>query len=163
MIKETGRVVAVEDAAIWVETIRQSTCQSCSVQKGCGHGILANLSAGRQHHVRALPGQFNLVDIQIDDQVEISIPERLLVMGALTVYLLPLLSLLAGAVLATYWLPEALLNTDAVGFIGAAVGFCLGLFGVKCHSRLHRDDDRLQPVVIAIQLRPAISSSPSVM
>ena len=43
MLLETGRVVAVDADSVWVETIRRTTCGSCAVQKGCGHGLLNQL------------------------------------------------------------------------------------------------------------------------
>ena len=40
MLTETGRVVAVDDDGLWVETVRRSTCNACGVRQGCGHGLL---------------------------------------------------------------------------------------------------------------------------
>ena len=56
MLIETGRVVAVEanEEALWVETIRQSTCGSCAANKGCGHGLL-NRANPILHSCLALP------------------------------------------------------------------------------------------------------------
>ena len=42
-IVETGRVVALEGAAVWVETIRSSACGSCAARSGCGHRTLAGV------------------------------------------------------------------------------------------------------------------------
>ena len=47
MLLERGRVVAIEADAVWVETIRRSTCAGCSARSGCGHGVLARASGGR--------------------------------------------------------------------------------------------------------------------
>lgn len=153
MIAESGRVVAVEAQAVWVETIRQSTCQSCSAQKACGHGLLSKLQSGRHVHIRALPGRYSLGDFAIGDQVRIAVPERVVVQGALLVYLLPLLTLLLGAYgaerLALY--QAVSLSADLVAFLGAACGFGLGLVLVKTLSWRQRHDRALQPVVESLQ------------
>lgn len=142
MIYETGRVIAVESDSLWVETIRSSTCNSCSAQKGCGHGILNKVANSRRSYVRALLVDRSADDFHIDDEVEISIPEQVLVGGALLVYLLPLLSMLAGALLLAQWF-----TSDVVQFIGAVAGFCLGLLFVRAHAFYHRNTVAYQPLV----------------
>lgn len=144
MINESGRVVAIEPDCLWVETIRQSSCGSCSAQKGCGHGILNQSSAGRRSHLRVLLRELPASDFSIDDEVDISIPERVLVMGALLVYILPLLTMLAAAMLVSQWWPG-----DVAAFIAAVLGFVMGLGLVKYHAVSHRNDLGLQPVVMA--------------
>ncbi len=55
MIEEQGRVVATEPGAVWVETVRRSTCSSCSANAGCGQGLMQRLGVGaRRARVRAL-------------------------------------------------------------------------------------------------------------
>ncbi len=144
MITESGRVVAIEKDCLWVETIRRSTCGSCSAQKACGHGLMNQLTSGRQHLVRVLPGTFQASDFQLDNQVEIAIPERLLVGGALIVYLLPILALLAGGAIASqFW------SGDGAALIGSILGFVSGFVLVFWHGRYSRDLPELQPQVVA--------------
>lgn len=142
MMTESGRVVAVEPGAIWVETIRRSSCQSCSARKGCGHGLLESVGSGRPSHVRALPGECDPATIHVDDTVEISIPERVLLSGIAVVYLLPLLTLVAGLMLGGRW-------GDTGALAGAAAGLLVGFGLIRLHARLTRNDDRYQPVVVA--------------
>ncbi|ARN75354.1 SoxR reducing system RseC family protein [Oceanicoccus sagamiensis] len=152
MIKETGRVVAIETDCLWVETIRQSTCNSCSAQKGCGHGILNKATAGRLNHMRVLLRDQPASDFAVDDEVDISIPEQVLVTGALLVYLLPLISLLAGTLLVSaFW------QGDLAAFLGAVLGFIAGLAGVKYHASINRNNMDLQPIVLPKKPNPAIA------
>jgi sigma-E factor negative regulatory protein RseC len=53
MLTEQARVVALDAETVWVETIRQSSCGSCSARAGCGHGML-NYGAPRK---QSRPGQ----------------------------------------------------------------------------------------------------------
>ncbi|WP_144244463.1 SoxR reducing system RseC family protein, partial [Pseudohaliea rubra] len=100
MLRETGRVVAVEACSVWVETIRKSTCGACAARKGCGHGLLERYASGRRGLVRVLPGsRLAPADCRIDDQVIIELPEDVVLRSSLIVYALPLMTLLAGAAL----------------------------------------------------------------
>tara|TARA_R110000772_G_scaffold141114_4_gene250473 strand:- start:110307 stop:110792 length:486 start_codon:yes stop_codon:yes gene_type:complete len=152
MLIETGRVVALEADSLWVETIRRSTCGSCAAQKGCGHGLLNRIRDGQVGLVRVLPGQFSPAEYQIDDEVEIGIPDEVIVRGSLVVYMLPLLTLLAGAALAARWLP---LSPDLAAGLGMLGGFAIGLLVVRWHAWRHRNDRRLQPVLMGAPLRRA--------
>ena len=148
MITETGRVVAVEADSLWIETIRRSTCNSCSAQKACGHGLMNKLDSGRQHHVRALLDGQAADDFNLDDEVEISIPEQVLVVGALVVYMLPLLLMLAGAIITAQFLAG-----DVAAFAGSVVGLSVGLAIVRYHSYCTRNQRQFQPLVVANKTR----------
>ncbi len=147
MITESGRVVAIESDCLWVETIRQSTCNSCSAQKGCGHGMLNKMGGGRPHHLRVLLRDKLASDFAIGDEVDLSIAEQVLVSSALIVYLLPLISLLLGAMVASYGWP----GSDLASFGGAIVGFITGFAMVKYHALASRNNLALQPVIIGKQ------------
>jgi len=152
MLIETGRVVAVDEDALWVETIRQSTCGSCAANKGCGHSLLNRLAHGRSGYVRVLPAA-GAVPCAVHDQVRIGIPEQVILRGSLVVYMLPLLSMLAlAAGVAGVW-PD---RTELATVGGAVVGLLLGLALVRWHAWCHRRDPALQPVVLEVLPRAAL-------
>jgi len=140
MIEEQGRVVAIERGAVWVETLRKSTCSSCSVKAGCGQGLFDQLGVKeRRGLVRALSD----LHLKVGDGVVIGVREDLLVRGSLLVYLLPLLGLFAAA-----------LMTDQLGLsepwviVSALLGFVLACVAVRWRSRSVAADPSLQPVVL---------------
>ena len=153
---ETGRVVAVEEDGLWVETIRQSTCGSCTARKGCGHSLINSLSDGRRSYVRVLPGQHAVSDCGVDDQVRFSIPEEVILRGSVVVYILPLACMLLGAVLAANLLQG---EQDLLAAGGAVAGFLAGFALVRWHAWRHRGDASLQPTLVEI-LRPGIQPLP---
>lgn len=154
MLTETGRVVGIENDGIWVETIRRSTCGTCSAQKGCGHGLLNRISEGRRGYVRALPGHQSVDDYKINDQVVISIPEEVILRGSFIAYILPILSMLAGAMAAShFWVGQQ----DALAVVGAAGGLALGFTVVRYHGIQHRQDPSFQPTLLRIGAPPAES------
>ena len=147
MLTETGRVVGIEPDGIWVETIRRSTCGTCSAQKGCGHGLLNRISEGKRGYVRALPGDQSVEDYKVDDQVLISIPEEVILRGSFIAYILPLLSMLAGAMAASHFLAG---QQDVLSVAGAIGGLAVGFTLVRWHGIYHRQDPEFQPVLLRI-------------
>jgi sigma-E factor negative regulatory protein RseC len=118
MLRETGRVVAVEADAVWVETIPSSLCGKCAARAGCGQGIVSRAS-GVRGLVRALEsGQVAARDCRVDDEVDIDLPESAILRGSAWVYGIPLL---AGILLS--------LSLEGVSEPMAVVGFLLGLGG----------------------------------
>jgi len=157
---ETGRVVAVEAAggALWVETIRQSTCGSCAANKGCGHGLLNRIADGRTGYVRVLSGRVAAGDCTIDDQVRISIPEQVILRGSLLVYMVPLLCMLGGAAFANGLLAAP---SELTAAAGAAVGLLLGFALVRWHAWRHRQDRALQPTLLEVLPRTMTVAHPA--
>jgi len=150
MLLETAQVVAVEPDSVWVETIRQSSCGSCSAQKGCGHSLLSKLSAGRRSYIQVFSGLLSASDCSVDDQVQISIPESVVVSGSLLVYILPLVFMLIGATVASSF---AGASPDFLAISGAVVGFAAGMAVVRLHAWFHRFDRALQPSLTAMVSR----------
>ena len=146
MLLETGRVVAIEADGVWVETIRKTTCGSCAAQKGCGHGLLNSISSGRRSLIRALPGKLHPSECRVDDEVQISIPDEVILRGSFIVYIVPLVFMLLGTIMGSGYAS----NVDLGGAAGAAAGFLLGFALVRVHAWRHRDDRTLQPTLVDI-------------
>ena len=131
MLTENGRVVAVEREWLWVETIRQSTCGSCSAAKGCGHGLMNQAGDGRRSYLKVSCKAFPEGRFQIDDEVCIAIPEHLMLGGSFILYMVPLLTTL---IMAGAWFALVPAATDLGTFAGAVLGFCIGLMLVRLHA-----------------------------
>ncbi|MEX1667610.1 SoxR reducing system RseC family protein [Zhongshania guokunii] len=144
MISETGRVVGIDQDALWVETIQRSTCSSCSAQKGCGQGLMNKALDGRRNQLRVKLGGQSADDFQLDDQLEIGIPERALVGGAMVVYLLPLFTMLAAMAGVSHYFVG-----DVAAAIGALLGFVAGMVLLGLHARLISDNPAYQPQILA--------------
>ena len=114
MIEETGRVVAVEKDAVWVESIRRAACKSCAARKGCGQSALAKLGQQKKNHVKALN---TLTNLHVGDSVVIGVPEDVVVRGTFIAYLMPLLLMLVAAVVA-----ESLVSSDLIVSVSSMGG-----------------------------------------
>ena len=121
LIREFGVVVEVTDGGVWVQTQRQSGCQSCSSQGSCGVGVLSKALNRRHHRVWAATD----IPLAAGDQVQLVLPASALVQASLLMYLLPLVGLIGGAIVA-----QQLFSAVGASVLGAALGFGLPLFGL---------------------------------
>jgi len=147
MLTETGRVVAVEAGWLWVETIRQSTCGSCSAAKGCGHGLMNQAGDGRRSYLKVSSAAFPHDRFAVDDEVRIAIPEHVMLGGSFMVYMVPLLSTL---VLAGGWAALTPAATDLGTLCAAVLGFGSGVGLVRLHAWWRRNDPDLNPQLLGL-------------
>lgn len=153
MLLETGRIVAIEPQGLWVETIQRSACGSCQAQKGCGHSALAKFGASASRLWVLLDGR-DATHFTVGEEVQIGVPEEVIAMGSLFVYLLPLFTMLAATLAAR----SAQLSEGSM-VICAVLGLLFGAAIVRWCSHLIRFDSRLQPVLVDAQTRaPRIAS-----
>ncbi len=142
MISETGRIVAIEPDGLWVETIQRSTCGSCAAEKGCGQSLMARLMGHTSYLWVLLEGR-DSSDYRLDQEVQIGVPETVVVKGSLFVYLTPLVGMIAGAGAA-----QQLWASDGPSALGALMGLLAGGALVRWRAHQTRYDRRLQPVLL---------------
>ena len=142
MILETGTVVAVESDGLWVETIQKSACEVCVAEKGCGQKFLSRL-AGKTTSIRVLLNNQPQQKFSVGQSVTIGIPEDVIVLASLLVYLLPIFGAVAGA---------AIVGINGGGDLqsisGALTGLLLGGWLVRLHSQKSRNDLRYNPILV---------------
>lgn len=97
MIEETGTVVAIEGSYAVIETQARSACGHCSVGDSCGTSVLVSLFSKRRNRVR-LKNHLNLAE---GDMAVIGINESVLLSTAVLAYMLPLILMIAFAVIAS--------------------------------------------------------------
>jgi len=146
MVFESGRVVAIESDSLWVETIQRSTCGSCAAQKGCGQSLLAKIGIKTSYLRVLLEGQKSS-DFAIDDEVQIGIPDDIIVKSSLFAYLVPIILLLVFATVAQEFFVNEL-YVIASGLLGLLLG---GVF-IQLFSHWHRHNSRYQPVLLNAQI-----------
>jgi sigma-E factor negative regulatory protein RseC len=143
VIEESARVVAVGDGHVWVEAERKSACGSCSVNKGCGTSVLGKLFGGRHAQLRAI----DPIGVGLGDEVVLGVREDALVRGSLAVYAVPLLALVAGALIAALLLPAAPASEPWIALAGLA-GLGSGLGWLRWFGNRISRDPRYQPIVL---------------
>ncbi len=148
MLEEQGKVVAVDVGFAWVETQRKSACGSCSVNKGCGTGVISKVVGQRATQVRAL----NRINAKVGDEIVIGLNDQALVRGSLAIYAAPLIAMLFAALLGDLVGQELQLNSgEGLTIIFGLAGLGVGFLWVRNFSRRIADDIRYQPVILRLR------------
>ena len=146
MIEEQATVVAIEGQYALLQTQRKSTCQSCSVQKGCGTSVLSKVVGQRSSQVRV----DNTLNVAIGDLVLLGIKENALVQGSLLVYALPLLFMLTFALIAEVSVNALGLQSELLVIMAAMLGFAVSVLVIRFGFYRTGLKHRIQPIMLRI-------------
>ena len=139
MIEESGRVIAVENDLALIEIQRKSVCNTCSVNKGCGTGVLAKAIGNKRFRLTA---QNSVVGIE----------ENMLVKSSFAVYIIPLLLLFVGAWcgvnIAGFYAVQA---SEGFSVLFGMLGLVVGFIWLRYFSQKISKDDRYRPVLLENQ------------
>ena len=153
MIEEQGRVVAVERDFVWVETIRQSGCSSCSARNGCGQHLFEKYRVGSSFsYIKALCPRV----VKEGDMVVVGIPEDSLLKASFLIYLFPLLLMMAGI-----WLSSVMGAADWLLLISAGLLLACGFGAVRLFGKRSADMCRVDVVRVLPSDNLSLSGSSS--
>ena len=124
-----------------LEIERKTACGLCGKTRGCGNSIWGRLFG---HQTTAFKAQ-NRINANVGDSVIVGINEKALLKSALLLYILPLVTLFFGAILASQ-----LWQTNESVIMGAAIGLVLGLLWVKGHTMSNQYFSLQQPVILRL-------------
>ncbi len=122
MLEMRAIIIQVEGDYASVQPLNTGGCGHCNSEGGCGSGTLTKLfcsSKPRHFKVR------NEVCARVGDEVQVSVPDGVLLRGAMKLYVLPLILLLAGGI-AGGGLVDEPSSRDAYAVVGAIGGLLLG-------------------------------------
>lgn len=157
MLYEQGVVVAVAPDALWVVTVRASTCGACQAKSACGHHMINQQQSGQRARLRVPISDSSRY--QVGDPVTLGLPEGALMRGALWVYGLPLLLLFLGALIGSSLSVTAFDASAVLGVGGLLAGFVIN----RVLSRRSGHNQAYQPALVSsgddgcqvIQVQPA--------
>lgn len=133
MIEQQATVRRVRDGLAEVEVERRSACAGCNSASSCGTSVLAGLFGRRSLRVWLN----NALDAAPGDRVIIGLPDEAMLSLSFRVYLIPLLTLLAGGATAEAVFP----SNEGLTLLGAALGLGAGLMYLKAGSRAQGAQD----------------------
>ncbi len=148
MLQEQAQVVSVEGEYALVQTRRQSACESCSVNKGCGTSVLAKAIGRPYIRLRLL----NRCQAQVGDTVLVGMPESGMLKSALWVYCLPLILAVLSVALAQSVLGSQV--HEMVLFVIGILGLLMGMLLSKWRARHLSEQADFQPVMLSINKTP---------
>lgn len=120
MLETRAIVVHVQGKEALVATKGGAGCGNCDSENGCGSSKLTQLFCSK-------PRQFkvhNEANAAVGDEVQISLPDGVLLRSSMLMYVVPLSLLLSGGMLGAHWASDA---ASRDGY--AALGSLLGLVG----------------------------------
>ncbi len=143
MLEETGRIIEVNADGLWVETVRQSACTSCSVRKSCGQSLLASVGQGKRFVVKV--DNPHALRVKADDQVVIGVSEGSFMKASLLLYALPLLLMGLLAIAA-----DALALAEPLVILAAVMGLAAGFMLARALGGRLAQSCRYTPVLLKI-------------
>ena len=145
MIEEKAIIISTEGQFAWVETQRKSTCQSCSVNKGCGTATISKVVGNKRNMVKVL----NPIEAQAGEQVVVGLQEDALVRGSLLLYALPLLLMFVVAFIGqSLALNLGVTESETLTIVFALAGLAVGFYLVKRFTDRISEDERYQAVIL---------------
>ena len=124
MIEEFAVVTRRLDDHVMLEIERRTACGLCGQKRGCGNATWGKLLGHDSHEFAA----DSAIDVNVGDSVVVGIDERIVLSSAFYLYVVPLFTMLLGAVLA-----DTLLDNEIYVMLAAALGLLLGFAWVKGH------------------------------
>lgn len=152
MLEEQVKVTRIDGQIAWVEGLSADRCSGCAQisrslddsasQQLCSSALLRQYMGRRR---APLAARCHLT-VQPGDVVVIGVDERAMLWGSLLVYVLPLCSLMVGAILAELLATKMGLVAEWPTWLGGLAAFAICLFAVKKLPGLGAH--ALQPVVL---------------
>ncbi|BBL76054.1 SoxR reducing system RseC family protein [Methylomagnum ishizawai] len=143
MIEEEALVTHVEADQVWVEKPRQSACAACKTPCATA-GVADYLEQGKPDLARLVVS--SPIEVRAGDRVVLGIEEGAIVKGSFAIYLLPLLGLLAGAILGQTLGGAFATPADLAAASGGLAGLAATLAFLKFSRLSSRNTPR--PVVL---------------
>ncbi|MCG2635179.1 MAG: SoxR reducing system RseC family protein [Gammaproteobacteria bacterium] len=137
MIEERVEVIRVQRGRAWVRPVAGSGCARCDAGTGCGAGLWQRAFGLRQRQI-VLPDDGRFKE---GDQLLLGITEGALLGSAAMLYLLPLVTLIAGAAVGTR-MATAGAPVWSVA-VSALAGLAAGLLVARCWAK--RGEKSLTP------------------
>ncbi|PID41900.1 MAG: hypothetical protein CSB48_12835 [Proteobacteria bacterium] len=159
MLKESGKVIAVDGEYAWVRVTRRSACDGCQASATCGQKTLSAMLGSKAADVRLKAA----LDCAVGDEVVIGIPENSLVRLSVITYFMPLLFMILLACLGAFIASSFTLSADLVALVEAETlkelisvlfglgGLVAGFALVRKYSSTLEKEDSCQPKLLSLK------------
>jgi len=143
MIEQVAHVHELDQTSVWLDTIRLSTCNSCSMKSGCGQRLMNQATNCKRSRIE-LPLPHNL-DLKVGDEVVLGVPQQAFIKASLLAFAMPLVVMVGFALMAQYWT-----LSEPLTVVSALLGLGAGLLGLRWYSQSERmmTTSQWQPVIL---------------
>jgi len=153
MLHETGLVSDLIGELAVVQTQNQMACASCQVVDTCGNGIVEKYLSGKMFSSEV----FNSLNAKIGDKVILEIPKSSITKASIMVYLVPLLSFILFASIASFFS-----FSENIIILISLAGLALGFAVTKFYNRQILNSELYLPKMVSIVHTGSASQSSSV-
>lgn len=126
MLEMRAIVVQVQGDEASVQALGEG-CGHCSSEGGCGSGTLSKLFCSNKPRIFKV---LNQAQAGVGDEVQVTLPDGVLLRGVMLMYLLPLALLLSGGIVGRGLADDAGLR-DGYAVAGAVIGLLSGFMLAK--------------------------------
>ena len=144
MIEERARVIDIEGDQLLLEAKTTSACGRCAAKQGCGTSVLSKWIGRKFTRFQVQ----NTINAHVGDEVVVGLSEEAMLRGSVYIYLLPLLVMIAFALLADSLISPAAGSRDLLVLISAGAGFAIMLFVSRLFLSTGSYKRKLTPVVL---------------
>ena len=139
MIEEEATIIDHNKEFLWVEAQRKSGCNHCNSTSSCTTSVLAKIFPEKTSVFRLK----NQLQLKTGDQVIIGIPDEVLLKSAIWIYLLPLIAMIAGALIS-----NGINFSDFGQFISAITAMTLSFYFIRYYFSNKEKTHDLTPVLL---------------
>ena len=146
MIEQVAHVQAIDQTSVWLDTLRLSTCNSCSMKSGCGQRLMNQATDCKRSRIELPIPQY--MTLNVGDEVVLGIPQKAFIKASVLTFAMPLVWMLACALLAQW-----LTLSEPATVVAALLGLGLGLLFLRWYSQSEAvlASDQWQPVILRQQ------------
>ena len=137
VVRDSQKNSQSDDDWIWIETTRQSPCNTCGVKSGCGTSTFAKVLGQRPTRILAR----NDANARQGDKVLVGIDESAYLWGSFLLYGAPLLAAGVAAVTMRLWMGPG----DGLEILAALVGLAAGFAWAR---RVYNRSTRIEAVAL---------------
>ena len=146
MIEQVAHVQAIDQTSVWLDTLRLSTCNSCSMKSGCGQRLMNQATDCKRSRIELPIPQY--MTLNVGDGVVLGIPQKAFIKASVLTFAMPLVWMLACALLAQW-----LTLSEPATVVAALLGLGLGLLFLRWYSQSEAvlASNQWQPVILRQQ------------
>ncbi|MGE0087246.1 MAG: SoxR reducing system RseC family protein [Desulfococcaceae bacterium] len=145
MVTENGIVIRTDTKTAWIKTIRSSACEGCASKDSC--------EGGKEAQVEAL----NEIGAKAGDAVVVGFETGSFIKISMLLYLFPVFSMFAGAVIGSYIAPLYGFDITNASALFAFSFLGLSFLAIRLTSGLLSGDDRYQARIVRIRKNMTVS------
>ena len=141
MATEQGVVLRTDSETAWVKTVRSSACEGCTARESCH-----TTGSGRDMEVKAI----NLAGAGAGDRIVLTFVTASLLKATFLIYVIPIILMLAGALLGQVLAPHIEFNPSALSVLLGFAFFFTALFIIKARANKMAQKNAYQPKITKI-------------